>query len=212
MAPLEGNGSGAGGGAQAMGLRVLYVEDDARAAAEIIQLAEASGDTVIWEDTGSAGLLRAGMEGQITMPALNYTFSTTGGMADADASTTALGLSTTNPGFFSFGIPGNDGSGNCGSNACLFQVSGNFTGANTDTVGINYTAGRPTFSTGIGGAAIFAAGPERGAPTAAAGNDWSRFAGSEPGPTGVPAAVLAPAAVSAAEVSALLGGAIKFGE
>ncbi len=62
MAPLGGNGSGAGGGAQAMGLRVLYVEDDARAAAEIIRLAEVSGDTVIWEDSGSAGLLRAGME------------------------------------------------------------------------------------------------------------------------------------------------------
>ncbi len=62
MAPLGGNGSGAGGGAQAMGLRVLYVEDDARAAAEIIRLAEVSGDTVIWEDSGNAGLLRAGME------------------------------------------------------------------------------------------------------------------------------------------------------
>lgn len=45
-----------------MGLRILYVEDDARAAAEMIQVAETTGDRVIWESSGGAGLLRAGME------------------------------------------------------------------------------------------------------------------------------------------------------
>lgn len=44
------------------GLKILYVEDDARAAAEIIQLAAAEGDGVVWESTGGSGLLRAGME------------------------------------------------------------------------------------------------------------------------------------------------------
>jgi two-component system OmpR family response regulator len=43
-------------------LKILYVEDDARAAAEIIELAESSGDSVIWESTGSGGLLRAGRD------------------------------------------------------------------------------------------------------------------------------------------------------
>lgn len=43
-------------------LTILYVEDDQRAAAEIQELAAASGDRVTWEATGSGGLLRAGME------------------------------------------------------------------------------------------------------------------------------------------------------
>lgn len=45
-----------------MGLRILYVEDDSRAAAELIGLAEQNRDTVIWELTGHAGLTRAGGE------------------------------------------------------------------------------------------------------------------------------------------------------
>jgi hypothetical protein len=104
---------------------------------------------------------KVAMQGQIAMPTFNYTFSTTGGIANAESSTTLLGLSSSSPGYFGFNMPGNDGSGNCGNDACLFQVAGNFTGADTDIVGITYTAGRPTFATGIGGAAIFAAGPER---------------------------------------------------
>ena len=47
---------------QATGLKILYVEDDARSAAELVELAEANGDTVIWEATGSGGLLRAGRD------------------------------------------------------------------------------------------------------------------------------------------------------
>jgi len=43
-------------------LNILYVEDDQRAAAEVQQLAAERGDTVVWEGTGSGGLLRAGME------------------------------------------------------------------------------------------------------------------------------------------------------
>ena len=63
MAPDCSNGSGAGGASlQATGLKILYVEDDARAAAEIIELAESSGDSVVWESTGGGGLLRAGMD------------------------------------------------------------------------------------------------------------------------------------------------------
>ena len=63
MAPPATDGSGAGGaGLQATGLKILYVEDDARSAAELVELAEANGDTVIWEATGSGGLLRAGRD------------------------------------------------------------------------------------------------------------------------------------------------------
>jgi DNA-binding response OmpR family regulator len=43
------------------GLNILYVEDDTRAAAEVVELAARSGDIVTWESSGSAGLLRAGM-------------------------------------------------------------------------------------------------------------------------------------------------------
>jgi two-component system OmpR family response regulator len=43
------------------GLNILYVEDDARAASEVIELAARTGDLVTWEASGSAGLLRAGM-------------------------------------------------------------------------------------------------------------------------------------------------------
>ena len=43
-------------------LNILYVEDDQRAAAEVQQLAAERGDTVVWESSGSGGLLRAGME------------------------------------------------------------------------------------------------------------------------------------------------------
>ncbi len=43
-------------------LNILYVEDDTRAAAEVQELASERGDTVVWERSGSAGLLRAGME------------------------------------------------------------------------------------------------------------------------------------------------------
>jgi two-component system OmpR family response regulator len=67
MAPDGSDGSGAGAGTggnslQRAGLKILYVEDDARSAAEIVQLAEANGDSVIWESTGSGGLLRAGRD------------------------------------------------------------------------------------------------------------------------------------------------------
>ena len=43
-------------------LTILYVEDDARVASEVIELAHHQGDRVTWESTGSAGLLRAGMD------------------------------------------------------------------------------------------------------------------------------------------------------
>lgn len=53
----------AGDGTSAMtSLNILYVEDDQRAAAEVQQLAAERGDTVVWESSGSGGLLRAGME------------------------------------------------------------------------------------------------------------------------------------------------------
>ncbi len=43
-------------------LRILYVEDDARSAAAVTEIARQSGDILVWEDNGSAALLRAGME------------------------------------------------------------------------------------------------------------------------------------------------------
>lgn len=44
------------------GLNILYVEDDARAAAEVQDLAQRSGDNLTWEATGAGGLLRAGRD------------------------------------------------------------------------------------------------------------------------------------------------------
>ena len=43
-------------------LRILYVEDDARASAEVRDLARSRGAQIVCETTGSGGLLRAGME------------------------------------------------------------------------------------------------------------------------------------------------------
>lgn len=43
-------------------LRILYVEDDQRTAAAVSELAASNGDVLIWEESGSAALLRAGME------------------------------------------------------------------------------------------------------------------------------------------------------
>jgi DNA-binding response OmpR family regulator len=52
-----------GQGARAMqALTILYVEDDRGAAEEVQRLANETGDTVVWESTGSGGLLRAGMD------------------------------------------------------------------------------------------------------------------------------------------------------
>lgn len=50
------------GGMTKKPLRILYVEDDPRTAAAVSELAQASGDVLIWEENGSAALLRAGME------------------------------------------------------------------------------------------------------------------------------------------------------
>src|SRR5687768_16641732 len=44
------------------GLRILYVEDDPRAAADVTELAAQCGDQVVWEGDGAAGLARAGAE------------------------------------------------------------------------------------------------------------------------------------------------------
>ncbi|BDW81519.1 DNA-binding response regulator [Erythrobacter sp. Dej080120_24] len=43
-------------------LRILYVEDDARSAAAVSDIARQNGDVLVWEESGSAALLRAGME------------------------------------------------------------------------------------------------------------------------------------------------------
>src|SRR3546814_17527144 len=42
-------------------LKILYVEDDQRAAGEFQELAATRGDVVAWDRTGSGGLLPAGM-------------------------------------------------------------------------------------------------------------------------------------------------------
>ncbi len=44
------------------GISILYVEDDARAAEEVQALLRQNGDSVIWEASGAAGLLRAGRD------------------------------------------------------------------------------------------------------------------------------------------------------
>ena len=63
MADRMGLGSGVGGSEVAgKQLKILYVEDDSRAATEVVELAGTTGDTVVWENSGSGGLLRAGME------------------------------------------------------------------------------------------------------------------------------------------------------
>lgn len=43
-------------------LRILYVEDDPRSAGAVSELASQNGDVLVWEENGSAALLRAGME------------------------------------------------------------------------------------------------------------------------------------------------------
>lgn len=43
-------------------LNILYIEDDRRAAAVVRELAAERGDRLVWEETGSGGLSRAGME------------------------------------------------------------------------------------------------------------------------------------------------------
>lgn len=43
-------------------LRILYVEDDPRSASAVSELAAQNGDMLVWEENGSAALLRAGME------------------------------------------------------------------------------------------------------------------------------------------------------
>lgn len=50
------------GGMTRQSLKLLYVEDDARSASAVTELAAQSGDTVVWESNGSSALLRAGME------------------------------------------------------------------------------------------------------------------------------------------------------
>lgn len=44
------------------GLKILYIEDDPRAADQIRELASAAGETVHWSATGNDGLKRAGVE------------------------------------------------------------------------------------------------------------------------------------------------------
>ncbi|MEO7247147.1 MAG: response regulator transcription factor [Novosphingobium sp.] len=44
------------------GISILYVEDDTRAAEEVQELARQNGDSLVWEATGSGGLLRAGRD------------------------------------------------------------------------------------------------------------------------------------------------------
>lgn len=43
-------------------MRILHVEDDPKSAAAVAEILAASGDVLVWEDSGGAALLRAGME------------------------------------------------------------------------------------------------------------------------------------------------------
>lgn len=105
--------------------------------------------------------VKVAMQGQITMPSVNYTFSTTGGMANAAATETALTLNAAT-GRFSFSLPGTDGTAGCATpGTCTLGVYGGFTGGDTDTLGIAFQANRAVLAEGISGTAIFAAGPAR---------------------------------------------------
>ncbi|MEP7222155.1 MAG: response regulator transcription factor [Novosphingobium sp.] len=44
------------------GMHILYIEDDQRAAHDVRDLVHAGGSTLVWEETGAAGLLRAGRD------------------------------------------------------------------------------------------------------------------------------------------------------
>lgn len=153
--------------------------------------------------------VKVAMHGQITMPSLTYSFSTTGGISNATATETALTLNATT-GRFSFSVPGTDGTAGCATpGTCTLGVYGGFTGSDTDTIGIAYQANRAVLAEGISGTAIFAAGPAR---AVAAGGiapaEWSRFA-SDTGPS-APAVGVPETAISATDAAALLGGAITF--
>ncbi|PKP98637.1 MAG: DNA-binding response regulator [Alphaproteobacteria bacterium HGW-Alphaproteobacteria-13] len=43
-------------------LKLLYIDDDRRTARDVRRIAAARGDTLVWESSGRAGLLRAGLE------------------------------------------------------------------------------------------------------------------------------------------------------
>ncbi|SFF74382.1 DNA-binding response regulator, OmpR family, contains REC and winged-helix (wHTH) domain [Novosphingobium sp. CF614] len=58
----DGVGNHQGGETGMSGLNILYIEDDARAASQVEELAAHSGDRVTWAPTGNAGLMRAGVE------------------------------------------------------------------------------------------------------------------------------------------------------
>lgn len=60
--PPGDRGHGQDGGMTKQPLRILYVEDDARSAAAVSDIARQNGDVLVWEESGSAALLRAGME------------------------------------------------------------------------------------------------------------------------------------------------------
>lgn len=49
-------------GKRQVGMQILYIEDDARAAGEVQNLISRNGEKVVWEATGAGGLLRAGRE------------------------------------------------------------------------------------------------------------------------------------------------------
>lgn len=60
--PPGDRGHGQDGGMTKQPLRILYVEDDARSAAAVSDIARQNGDVLVWQESGSAALLRAGME------------------------------------------------------------------------------------------------------------------------------------------------------
>lgn len=49
-------------GKRQVGIQILYIEDDARAAGEVQDLISRNGEQVVWEATGAGGLHRAGRE------------------------------------------------------------------------------------------------------------------------------------------------------
>lgn len=137
---------------------------------------------------------RLAMEGTITMPNGNnpfiYSFATRGGLADPSQSESAIGINA-NGAFFA-SIPGSDNAGYCTANpgVCTFGVFANFAG-DQDTIALTYDARTGTTATGIVGAAIFEAGPNRtfggGGGNGGGGNNGGRlttYTGGFPANTG----------------------------
>lgn len=175
--------------------------------------------------------IRVAMEGSITMPTSGsnsvFNFSTQGGMANPSQTTTGVFHST---GAFQYSVSATQSTRPCGSSGCSVDFNGSFTGNNTNTIGMTYTAQNGDINKTLIGAALFGAQTTSApaipapapasAPAMADASNWARW----DAPTAASAlpmlsldtpATALPGSVSATEsqrsmAEALLGGKIRF--